>query len=420
MNQVELFSQEIVRSVPDNIASTLEPVHQARPNDGVITLNGAVWQQQRRFFVKVFKKLGAGSPAMEAHAQKELSHLLRELNARNGDPVFPLDVLTANVSNILTMVLASRRFGQDNPQRACLKDFIDAVVALSTQVLAINFFPLLRSVLGCLGLGSCGRLRDAFFRRSHFAEQLVRENEGSFQEGTIRNFADAFIFEMKNRQEGCQHFTRELLIGNVASFIGGGAGTISTALQWLILMSAANPHQQSLVRAETDTVMKAKKSGSSIRWNDRPSMPYAQAFIWETMRCKPVNPLALMRCAGEDIKLGGYFVPRGSVVIPSFWSLFNEPGFWKDPEVFRPERFLSDSGHSVTKPKWFIPFSSGKRSCPAESVASMVVFVYFTNILHHFIIEASTSGVHPDDEFLGIALRPKPQKLVFRPRKHHG
>ncbi|KAL3184218.1 hypothetical protein MRX96_032332 [Rhipicephalus microplus] len=166
--------------------------------------------------------------------------------------------------------------------------------------------------------------------------------------------------------------------------------------------------------------MKAKESGSSITWNDRPSMPYAQAFIWETMRCKPVNPLALMRCASEDIKLGGYFVPRGSVIISSFWSLFNEPGFWKDPEVFRPERFLSDSGHSATKPKWFIPFSSGKRSCPAESVASMVVFVYFTNIVHHFIIEASTSGVHPDDEFLGIALRPKPQQLVFRPRKHRG
>ncbi|XP_037529169.1 vitamin D 25-hydroxylase [Rhipicephalus sanguineus] len=247
--------------------------------------------------------------------------------------------------------------------------------------------------------------------------QLVSEIEETYQEGTVRNFADGFISQMKNRQEANQTFTRKLLVGNVASFIGGGTGTMCTALEWLLVMSAAKPHQQNLVRAETDAVMESREPGSRITWSDRSKMPYTEAFTWETMRCKPVNPLALMRCTADDVKLGGYIVPRGSIIIPSFWSLFNEPSYWKDPEVFRPERFLSESGHLLTKPQWFIPFSAGKRSCPGESIANMVVFVYFTNILHHFIVEASTTGVQLNDEVLGITMRPKPWELVFRPRK---
>ncbi|XP_037529411.1 cytochrome P450 2J6-like [Rhipicephalus sanguineus] len=389
------------------------------PEESVITLNGPIWQRHRHFFVKMLKKLGAGTPVMEAHIQKELSHLLRELNARNGDPLAPHAVLTGSVSNIMTMVLASRRFGQDHPQRARINDFIDVVAVHSSQVLAINFFPSLRSVFSCLGLGSCGRLRKAFLRRTRIITQLMSENARTYQEGTVRNFSDGFISEMKNGQEGNETFTRDMLIGDVGSLIGGGTGTTRTALEWLMVMSAAHPSQQSLVTAETDAVMKEKEPGSRITWSDRLKMPYAQAFIWETLRCKPVNPLSPMRCASDHINLGGYFIPRGSIVIPAFWSLFNDPSLWKDPELFCPERFLTDSGHLVTKPKWFIPFSSGKRSCPAESVASMVVFVYFTNILHQFTIEISTSGVHPNDEVPGLTVRPKSHELVFKPREYY-
>ncbi|KAL1436693.1 hypothetical protein MTO96_049419 [Rhipicephalus appendiculatus] len=267
----------------------------SNPHESLITLNGAVWQEQRRFFLKMFKKLGAGRPVMEAHVQKELSHLLDDLNARDGDPVILLDLLTTSVSNVLTMVLASRRFGRDHPQREYLNEVIQLVVALSTQVLAVNFFPWLRSLFSSIGLGSCGRLRDAFSRRTRFTEQMMSDNERSYQEGTVRNFADGFISEMKNRQQANKTFTRKLLVGNVASFIGGGTGTMCTALEWLLVMSAAHPHQQNLVRAETDAVIQQKGPGSRITWSDRLKMPYAQAFTWETMRCKPVNPLALMR-----------------------------------------------------------------------------------------------------------------------------
>ncbi|KAL1436695.1 hypothetical protein MTO96_049421 [Rhipicephalus appendiculatus] len=368
----------------------------SNPTESLITLNGPIWQEHRRFFLKMLKELGSGTPVMEAHIQKELSHLLGELNARNGDPIIPLDLLTTSASNIMTMLLASQRFGPDHPQRANINEAIQLVMALSDQLMAINFFPWLRSLFSCLGLGSCGRLRGAFSRRTRFTEEIMSDIEGSYQEGTVRNFADGFISKMRNRSEGNETFTRQLLIGHAASFISAGTGSTSTALEWLLAMSAAKPHQQNLVRAETDAVIEEKGPGSRITWNDRLKMPYAQAFIWETMRCKPISPLNLMRW----LHLGSRYV----VFLCDYDSV--EEALSHNALLCRPEEFPLCSNPTQRK-----------RSCPGESIANMVVFVYFTNILHHFTVEASNNGVQLDDEVLGLTMRPEPRELVFTPRK---
>ncbi|KAL1417927.1 hypothetical protein MTO96_026379 [Rhipicephalus appendiculatus] len=201
------------------------------PYESLITLNGTRWQEQHRFFLKMFRKLGAGTPAME----------------------------------------------------------------VVIQVLAINFFPWLRSALSYLGIGACGRLRKALQHRNQFSEWAVNENKNSYVDGVIRNFTDGFLAEMKRGGEERMTFTQKLLVGNVASYIGGGTATTYTALQWLLLMSAAYPQLQSRVRAETDVIMRERESLSTIMWNDHRQMPYTKAFIWETIRCNPVNPLSIMR-----------------------------------------------------------------------------------------------------------------------------
>jgi methyl farnesoate epoxidase / farnesoate epoxidase len=36
-----------------------------------------------------------------------------------------------------------------------------------------------------------------------------------------------------------------------------------------------------------------------------------------------------------------------------------DPDHWKDPEVFRPERFLNGAQDAIVKDDWFIPFGLG-------------------------------------------------------------
>lgn len=408
----EALSQDSLLNRPEEF-----PFKVNEHSQGLIVLNGPLWKEQRRFSLKLFKNLGIATSAMEKHIHEELSYLLRELGSVKGGRIVPVTVLTPSTSNIISALVFGRRFEYDDAERIYLDKLIEVIPALAAQVSAINFFPWLRKLFVFFRMGACEQLRDALVRREDFADSKIDFHQDTYQDGLVRDYIDGFLSEMKQQDDGNRTFTRNLLKGNVASFFGAGSETVRAAIEWLLLMSAMKPDLQRRIHAEIDAVL-ANAENSHVSWSDRNRMPYTQAFMWETMRCKPVNPLSLMRYAGTDVKVGGYVIPRGSVVIASLWSIFYDPEFWGDPEVFRPERFLTNDGTRPQKPERFIPFSYGKRSCPGEVIANMETFIYFTSILQHFTVEAPPDG--PGlvlDEVLGISLRPKPQELLFRPRE---
>ncbi|KAH7976996.1 hypothetical protein HPB52_022806 [Rhipicephalus sanguineus] len=144
---------------------------------------------------------------------------------------------------------------------------------------------------------------------------------------------------------------------------------------------------QARVRKEIHAVLETNGGAPRVTWSDRKRMSYTVAFMWETMRCKPVNPLSLMRCATEYLRISGYTNPCGTIVISSLWSIY-DASFW------------------------------GKGSCPGEAVANMVLFIYFTTILLHFVVEARPDDpAHECVESLGLSLRPSLRGLIFRPRR---
>ena len=96
-------------------------------------------------------------------------------------------------------------------------------------------------------------------------------------------------------------------------------------------------------------------------------MPFAEAFICETLRKSPVLPFSIPHLTMEDTKIGGFDVPAGEILIYNVYAIHHDVKTWGDPENFRPERFLSEDGQKVIKPEAFIPFGSGKRLCPGTN-----------------------------------------------------
>lgn len=91
---------------------------------------------------------------------------------------------------------------------------------------------------------------------------------------------------------------------------------------------------------------------------------------------------------------------------------------WENPERFWPERFLSPEGKFV-KNENLIPFSVGKRVCPAENVATVNLFVYATSLLQNFNLKEDPN--HPLPSFnepkQALVLSPLPFQIVMIDRK---
>ena len=61
-----------------------------------------------------------------------------------------------------------------------------------------------------------------------------------------------------------------------------------------------------------------------------------------------------------DAHVGGYFIPKGCLIVPNLYSVLMDEEIWGDPHNFRPERFLNEEGDLV-KMDSFVPFSLGKQ-----------------------------------------------------------
>ena len=62
----------------------------------------------------------------------------------------------------------------------------------------------------------------------------------------------------------------------------------------------------------------------------------------------------------EDAEFEGYTIPKDSLVVFVLFTMLMDKEKWGDPENFRPERFLSETGNFVQDAEYVAPFGLGK------------------------------------------------------------
>jgi cytochrome P450 len=76
--------------------------------------------------------------------------------------------------------------------------------------------------------------------------------------------------------------------------------------------------------------------------------------------------------------LSGYDIPKNTFALASLHALHFDKELWKDPENFRPERYLDYKGRFQTKKDPSLPFGAGRRLCAGER--SFVKFFFDNNL----------------------------------------
>ncbi len=79
----------------------------------------------------------------------------------------------------------------------------------------------------------------------------------------------------------------------------------------------------------------------------------------EVMRDATLVPFGLFHNTIKDTEIGGYFVPKDTMIIPNLHAVHHDPEIWGDLG-FKPERFLNDKGEFQRNDN-FMAFSTGKR-----------------------------------------------------------
>lgn len=196
---------------------------------------------------------------------------------------------------------------------------------------------------------------------------------------------------------------------------GAGSSTVRDTLEWVILFMAMYKNVQDKDVNKIKTVIGFERPPT---YADRSGMPYTQAVIQETLRKATVTPFTIVHMAEEDTTLAGYVIPKGYHIYVNVWALHNDRKYWTQPEVFNPDRFLSEDKTKLIKHDSFMPFGHGKRSCPGESLAQVELFMYLVKILQKFEV-CAPDGVelHDNGMLAALTYAAKPQQLVFKSRQ---
>ena len=111
---------------------------------------------------------------------------------------------------------------------------------------------------------------------------------------------------------------------------------------------------------------------------------HGAAVIAETLRLRPVVPLAGRRLAAE-LECDGYTLPAGTDVSPAIWLTHTRPDLYEDPYAFRPERFLEEAPATYA----WIPFGGGVRRCLGAAFAELELRVVLRAVLERFDVSSS-------------------------------
>ena len=208
-----------------------------------------------------------------------------------------------------------------------------------------------------------------------------------------------------------EEITYESMRSLIGDLLVAGIDTTAQTTAWLLLILANRQHIQERAHEE----LKAAVSEDGLPGMEhQSSLPYLHATILESMRYRTVGPLGLPHKAIEDVELDGYIIPKDAQVLGNIYAIHNDDRFWESPDEFTPERFLfSEDGApppALTSGA-FMPFGTGRRGCPGQGFAEIVIWLQACRLLHKYRFTPHGAGNLPEDETFGLAVGPRPFAL---------
>lgn len=211
---------------------------------------------------------------------------------------------------------------------------------------------------------------------------------------------DLLALLMAARDDAGHPMTDQQLRDECMTLLLAGHETSANALAWTLYLLDQNRPARDRLEDELDRVL----ADAPPTVGNLEQLPYLSAVVSESLRLYP--PVWLMvRESTAPFALGDTTYPEGLQVLISPFVVHHDGRWFRDPERFRPERWLDGSTRGLP-PFAYLPFSGGPRLCIGRPFALMEVSLVLATVLSQWRLERSSEHPPVTADPL-ISLRPR-------------
>lgn len=317
---------------------------------GLLTSEGDFHRRQRRLALPAFHKSRVASYAT---VMTDYAAQMRE-RWRDGQT---LDFAEEMMSLTLAIV-GKTLFDAD-----VVSDSRDVGQAMNVAMdlfntITVPFFNLLQR----LPLPQVRRFDNAKAKLDAIIYRLIEERRAS---GKDRGDLLSMLLLAQDEEGDGAGMTDEQLRDEAMTIFLAGHETTANALIWTWYLLSQNPDAETKLHAEIDEVLGARLP----TFDDVARLRYTEMVLAESMRLYP-PAWAIGRMSLGNCEIGGYLVPKGSLVLMSQFVMHRDERYFPDPLRFEPERW-TEAARSRRPQFSYFPFGGGPRRCIGESFAWM-------------------------------------------------
>ncbi|HET6890184.1 MAG TPA: cytochrome P450 [Pyrinomonadaceae bacterium] len=354
--------------------------------EGLLTSEGEFHRRQRRLSQPAFHRARIASYAdvMTDHAARMSERW------RNGETLDIAEEMMRLTLGIVGKTLFDADVEGDAEQvgksMSVLMEFFNTIT--------IPFFEILQK----LPLPQFRRFDSARAKLDEVIYRLIKDRRDS---GKDRGDLLSMLLLAQDVEGDGGQMTDLQLRDELLTIFLAGHETTANALTWTWYLLSQNPEAETRLHAEIDEIL-----GSRVpTYEDLPKLRYTEMVLAESMRLYP-PAWALGRLAIDDCWIGGYCVPRRSLVLMSQYVMHHDARYFHEPERFVPDRWQNEVTESRPQFSYF-PFGGGPRRCIGEGFAWMEGILLIATLAQRWRMRLVSD--HP------VALKPL---MTLRPK--HG
>ncbi|KAI3750208.1 hypothetical protein L2E82_20837 [Cichorium intybus] len=344
----------------------------------------------------------------------EINRFLRYLSekAKVGESVELEGELMKMTNNIISRMLMSKRCSDEEDDAGDIKKIVTDIGEL---MFAFNLSDHIWFLKNIDLQGIRKRSKDIRGRFDALIENIMEKHEEARkrnEKAEVKDLLDLLhdIAEDENMEI---KMTRDNIKAFILDIFGAGTDTSAITTEWALAELVNHPNIMKKVVEEIDQVVGKDRL---LQESDIPNLPYLQAIVKESLRLHPTAPV-VQRISTEDSIIGGYHIPKDTIIFYNIWSVGRDPAYWENPLEFKPERYEENQLDVRGQHFQLLPFGSGRRMCPGTSLGLMVVYVTLGRMVQCFDWKAGKDGnltTVDMEEGIGITL-PRANPLVCVP-----